>query len=739
MTLLGWIALGVVGVVAQYRARSKSPAAGTDQPGSRGQGPRRPDPEFVRPTLNRRRAQAMTGHRGSVKSIIWDPYGRWFATAGEYGDVYLWDAASGRALHQLWGSDYDFRDEDSLRVSPDGSWLAAYPPGGKRWIWDTATGRLLAGPDSEPGDNRYARSVDPSGNIWDGTAWARIPERERRGWTGRAADPNGRWLASRDDRGRIRIWDTSSERQCKQMFAGLDILHCLAMVASGDGRWLIYQGGLLLDFWLVDRPRPDQSPPFHGTPGLEYHDFGKRVGRHRFAVTGREERHTNILQMWELSDVPKLLWQTGSPQHQYSHVLAASPTGQWLACESHNLEIRDAATGEVLQSFARSADVYAAVFTASPDGKALAVGYHDGSVALFDLVTGTCRHRMPGHRRSLRALAMAPDASRLAAAGTSGVVCFWNPATGRQIELFKGLLDAKQDGVSAMAASHDGSWLAIVYSIACRKLVIIRDIRTAAQRPAIHLFGFVRLGERLAWTPDGTHLTFWDSDTGVYLLDSRSGEKLSSCEPLWRSESLLAHLDIPFGRPLASGFLFENLSVWGRYHEQLAAQAPKGARQQSWGKSLDFAIRVALRLARYIGLLPGPTSIEGIAPSPDSTWLATPGKTAGISVRDSRTGKVLHELQGHQGSVKSLAIHPDGRYLFSAGLDGVIRRWDMAYLPAKPVCDLAMEALPDDNWVVWNDPDGPNRCWDDKSPGAKRWLGWHAPIEGTDRWGHQDT
>ena len=536
----------------------------------------------------------------------------------------------------------------------------------------------------------------------------------------------------RDDRGRIRIWDTSSERQRKQLFVGMDTSHCLALVASGDGRWLIYQDGSLLDFWLVDRPRSDQSQPFHGTPGVAYQYAGKRVGRHCFAVTGCVERHTNILQMWELSDVPKLLWQTGSPQHQYSHVLAASPTGQWLACESDNLEILDAATGEVLQSFARSADVYAAVFTASPDGKALAVGYHDGSVGLFDLVTGTCRHRMSGHRRSLRALAMAPDGSWLAAAGTSGVVCLWNPTTGRQILPFKGLPDAQQDGVSAMAASHDGSWLAIVYSIDGRKLVIIRDIRTGAQRPAIHLFGFVRLGERLAWTPDGTHLTCWDSNTGVYLLDSRSGEKLSSCEPLWRSGSLLdllrCELHRPMGRPLASGFLFENLCVWGPYYEQLTAQAPKEASRQSWGKSLGFAFDVALyiargyarEMARGIGLLPGETSIEGIAPSPDSTWRATPGESSGISVRDSRTGKVLHELQGHQGSVKSLAIHPDGRYLFSAGLDGVIRRWDMAYLPGKPVCDLAMEALPDDNWVVWQDPDGPDRCWGPYSPGAKR-------------------
>jgi WD40 repeat protein len=141
-----------------------------------------------------------------------------------------------------------------------------------------------------------------------------------------------------------------------------------------------------------------------------------------------------------------------------------------------------------------------------------------------------------------------------------------------------------------------------------------------------------------------------------------------------------------------------------------------------------------------MGVFFGETSIEGIAPSPESPWVATPGESSGISVRNSRTGKVLHELQGHQGRVNFLAVHPNGRRLFSAGLDGIIRRWDMSRFPAKPVCDLAMEALPDDNWVVWTDPedaDGPNRYWSDYSPGAKRWLGWHAPVPGTDRWAHQ--
>jgi WD40 repeat protein len=391
-------------------------------------------------------------------------------------------------------------DKPSLAVAQDGSWIAANYGNDKLWFWDTATGRLLAGPDTEPADDRYARALDPSGS---------------------GIVPLGQAFASE----MIGIWDRSSERLRKYMLVGRDIEHCLALLASGDGRWLIYQGGLALDFWRVDGSRSDHDRPFHGTASIDYHYAGKRVGQHRFAVTGRKKSHSHILQMWELSDVPKLLWQTDFPPDCYSPLLTPSPTGHWLACEfGSNIEVRDAATGKLLHSYpAHSVDVYASALNASPDGRALAAAYSDSSVALFDLATDTYRYSMPGHRRSLNALEMAADGRWLAAAGADGTVRLWDPATGSRIESFNGLPDAKQDGVSAMAASHDGTWLATVYRLkfSIKKSVIIRNVRTREQRSAIQMSAYVRLGERLAWTPDGRHLVFWDSDTSAYLFDSQ--------------------------------------------------------------------------------------------------------------------------------------------------------------------------------------------------------------------------
>ncbi len=42
---------------------------------------------------------------------------------------------------------------------------------------------------------------------------------------------------------------------------------------------------------------------------------------------------------------------------------------------------------------------------------------------------------------------------------------------------------------------------------------------------------------------------------------------------------------------------------------------------------------------------------------------------------DLRQGKLLFTLQGHKGSVNSVAFSPDGEYISSGGLDQVLVLW----------------------------------------------------------------
>jgi WD40 repeat protein len=757
-TLGGWLVLGVVGVIVQYqslKARDDGdwwggPDGDSEQgssrsmtPESNNQGRSSGQPRLSASPQIRR--QALTGH-SEVSAIIWDPHGRWFATAGKYGEVYLWDPQTGRPILQLWGSHTNNppRSEPSLAVAQDGSWIAANGGADNLWFWDTATGRLLSGPDTEPADDLCPLAIDSSGDLWDRTTWVRIRRREDWASSGSATDPNRRWIASRANKGRIYIRDMRNERRLKQLASGRDIESFEELIASGDGRWLISREAYDLDFWLVDGQRSAPSPRFEGTSAVGYEFAGTRVGQRRFAVTSKKwDGNGYVLEMWELSDYPELLWEEKfpDPRGKYPIPVTAAPNGHWFACLTGSIEVFDAASGQLLRSFpSHNEKIGATACAASPDGRALAAGFGDGSVALFDVETDITRHRMRSHQRCLNALAIPAD-GRLAAAGTSGIVHFWDPTTGRQTTTLKGYPrnhyeGGDEGGVGGMAASIGGAWLAAVGK--GRGPIVLWDTQSRHQQ-RIEFPGGTGRNATLASAPDGRSLILANENRYVYLFDSQSGDLISTHDPDFMRTGICCLFHRPMGRPLATGFLYENLCIWRSFHELMTGRASDEDWLESWSRSLGCAARVPLQILREWGLLPAKAPLSGIAPSRNATWLAAPGGSDGILVRNPRTGKELHRLHGHEGSVNSLAVHPNGRWLFSAGDDGIIRRWDMSRLPNKPVCDLAMEALPDDDWVVWKvNPDEPNdRYWTDYSPGAKRWLGWHAPVPGTDRWAHQ--
>jgi hypothetical protein len=68
--------------------------------------------------------------------------------------------------------------------------------------------------------------------------------------------------------------------------------------------------------------------------------------------------------------------------------------------------------------------------------------------------------------------------------------------------------------------------------------------------------------------------------------------------------------------------------------------------------------------------------VWGVAVSPDGRRVLVAGDR-GLALWDARTGRKVHDFEGHEGRVWCVAFSPDGRQALSGGLDRTLRLWDV--------------------------------------------------------------
>jgi WD40 repeat protein len=109
--------------------------------------------------------------------------------------------------------------------------------------------------------------------------------------------------------------------------------------------------------------------------------------------------------------------------------------------------------------------------------------------------------------------------------------------------------------------------------------------------------------------------------------------------------------------------------------------------------------------------------IDVLAVSPDASWLACGSSNSSIKMIPLKGNNTGYEMNGHKGGIKSLIFSYDGKYLYSAALDGKVLKWDIAARTSINVSTGSMEITSidissngnylagisaDGNVVVWN-------------------------------------
>jgi len=119
----------------------------------------------------------------------------------------------------------------------------------------------------------------------------------------------------------------------------------------------------------------------------------------------------------------------------------------------------------------------------------------------------------------------------------------------------------------------------------------------------------------------------------------------------------------------------------------------------------------------YQVIYKGTDIIEVLAVSPDASWLACGSDNSSIRMIPLKGNSVQYTLTGHKGMIKSLIFSFDGKYLYSAALDGKVMKWDMATRTSTDITTGSMKISsidissnnkylaglnPEGNVILWN-------------------------------------
>ncbi len=315
----------------------------------------------------------------------------------------------------------------------------------------------------------------------------------------------------------------------------------------------------------------------------------------------------------------------------------------------------------------------------SPDGKRIASASLDGTLKIWDAVSGATVLTITGHEGGVNGVAFSPDGMRVASAGVDKIVRIWDALSGQGTFMLRGHADEvssvafSPDGIRLAAGSHDRS-VTIWNAGSGRKL------RT--------LEGHAGPVSSVAFSPDGTRIASGSYDHAVKLWDVVSGKEKLTIKG--HTDGVNGVAFSPDGRRIATAGYDHTVKLWeadtGRETLTLVghtrdvnavAFSPDGRRVAS--ASWDQTVRVWDSASGLLGLaLRGHTDgVRALAFSPNGTRIASGSHDRTFKVWDAGSDQMSLALKGHNDGVSDVVFGPGDTRIVSASLDHTVKVWDV--------------------------------------------------------------
>jgi RNA polymerase sigma factor (sigma-70 family) len=401
----------------------------------------------------------LEGQRDVIWSVAFAPDGQTLASTGMDNQITVWDAATGQPRCRLQGNPEGSRPlpTRTLAFSPDGNTLAVVGSAPTVQLWDVAAGREWLG---EPAAHRGAitrvtfapdgRTLASASSDHTIRLWDPATGQQRAGLHGHSAAvrglafaPDGQRLASACSNGAVHVWEPAAGKalhriQAVERSAGVYFNLC-PVAFTPDGKALVSWGDdRRLRLWDVTTGKERANRPaflseLAGLPHerlKEVPGSAQRFNAVELSPDGRTAavafpRAIAVVDVATGQEVARL------PEQPSPTRLAFSADGLTLVSGGRDkMALWELATGKEVLRIPVPNHVSAVAL--APDGRSMAVatGWTEGMLHLFDVADGKEFLRLQGHGAAVSSVAFSPDGKTLASGQRDTTVLVWDLARG---------------------------------------------------------------------------------------------------------------------------------------------------------------------------------------------------------------------------------------------------------------------------------------------------------------------
>ena len=537
-----------------------------------------------------------------------------------------------------------------------------------------------------------------------------------------AFSPDGTQIATASNDATIKIWEVTTG---KELFTLERHSRPVTAVTFNKAGTRLASGGEdgFVNLWNVTGNYINALGGRHGAVrSLDFHPDDRRL------LAGYDD---GTVRVWDIA-IFQSLWDLKEHNGPVNAV-AFTPDGDFFASagEDGRIIIRQSENSTSLSSIEPIEGELTTInaLTFSPDGDLLIAGYAGGTLRVWDFQSGERIVTLREHTNLIFDISINSDGTRLASASRDETVKVWDMASWKNISTLVGHDSAvtavafdPQDGQLLVSGSQDK--LAKLWNAESG----FNPLILAGHTSSINRIAFQPGGALVATGNDDKSVRFWDGESGelvfnftdpngpvndvefspngmwlaagsddgvAWLLKAATGEDVYQF--VNHGGPVTAVSFSPDSTQLATSSEDGFVRVWDIEKRRLlydfnqldAVEADAVAVQTVVFNHDGTRVIAGDNLGNVVVWdVEGETAVTHIAAHPEAVvndvavtpngrWLATAGSD-GVAKVWSFTGELIASMGGHSGNVWSVEFYQDGTRLATSGVDRTVRLWDAA-------------------------------------------------------------